>query len=123
MTVSSSTKFEIPRFNGSNYPAWKLKMHVLIKDRCVVALKGKENKPKGMTNKVFIEKDKLAIANIYLALDEVVLFNMSKKITTKGLWDSCKIYMKENQCRHYNTACLLRHPYHVSHVSWPTWKG
>ena len=118
MTVSSSTKFEIPRFNGSNYLAWKLKIHgILTKDRCTVALTGKENKPEGMTNKVFVEKDKLAIANIYLALDEVVLFNMSEKITTKGLWDSCKINMKENQCRHYNNACLLCHPYHIGHVS------
>ena len=86
--TSSSTKFEIPRFNSSNYPAWKLKMHTtLIKDGCAVALKGKKNKPGGMRNKVFADKDELAMANTYLALNEVVLFNVSKETMTKGLWD------------------------------------
>ena len=83
MTALSSTKFEIPRFNGSNYPAWKLKMHaVLINDGCVVALKDKENKLEEMTDKAFIKKDELVMANIYLALDKVVLFNVSEENTT-----------------------------------------
>ena len=59
----------MPRFNGSNYPTWKLKMSaILIKNGCVVALKGKENMPKGMIDKVFAEKDELAIAIIYVTL-------------------------------------------------------
>ena len=56
--VSSSTKFEIPRFNSSDYHAWKLKMHaILINDGCAVTLKGKENKSERMIDKVFTEKD------------------------------------------------------------------
>ena len=48
---------ESPRFNGSNYPAWKLKMHaILIKDGCVFALKGKENKSEGITDKCLLRK-------------------------------------------------------------------
>ena len=39
-----------------------------MKDECAIALKGKENIPK-----VFAQKDELAMASIYLALDEVVL--------------------------------------------------
>ena len=61
-------------------------MHtILIKDGCAIALKGKENKPEVMTDKVFAEKDYLVIENMYLVLDELVLFNVFKKITTKGL--------------------------------------
>ena len=40
-----------------------------------------------MIDKVFIEKDELAMQNIYLALHDVVLFNVSKETTTKGLWN------------------------------------
>ena len=58
MMASSSTKFEIPRFNGSDYHAWKLKMCViLINDGCAVSLKGKENKSEGMIDIMFTEKD------------------------------------------------------------------
>ena len=76
----------MPRFNGSNYLVWKLKMcAILIKDGCVVTLKGKENKPERMKNKVFAKKGELTMANIYFALDEIVLFNVPEKITAKGL--------------------------------------
>ena len=88
MTASSSTKFEILRFNGFNYPAWKLKMHaIFIKDECAIALTGKENKPEGMTDKVFDKKDELAMTIIYLALDKVILFNVFEETIAKGLCD------------------------------------
>ena len=100
MTGSSSTKFETPRFSGSNYPACKLKMSaILVEDGYVVALKDKINKPEWMIDKVFAEKDELAMMNIYLALDEVVLFTCQRKLRLKIYGTSCKIYMKENQCR------------------------
>ena len=48
----------MPKFNGSNYPTWKLKIRtILIKDGCAVALKGKENKLKEMKNEMFAKKD------------------------------------------------------------------
>ncbi|PON87731.1 hypothetical protein TorRG33x02_164260 [Trema orientale] len=85
MTASSSTKFDMPRFNDSNHLAWKLKMHaILIKDGYAVALKGKENNPKEIKDQVF--DDELAMPNIYLALDEVVLFNVSEETKAKCLW-------------------------------------
>ncbi|GKV52302.1 hypothetical protein SLEP1_g58891 [Rubroshorea leprosula] len=71
------TKFEIPRFDGSNFALWKLKMHaVLVKDGCAVALLPREEKPEGMTDKQFFEKDEMALANLQLALDDNVLFNV-----------------------------------------------
>ena len=60
---------------------------ILVKDGCLVALNGKEKKPAEMKDEIFAEKDELAMANIYLALDEVVLFNVSEETTEKGLWD------------------------------------
>ena len=62
-------------------------------------MKGKENKPEEMIDKVFTEKDKLTMSNIYLTLDKVVLFNCRRKLRLKVYGTSCKIYMKENQRR------------------------
>ncbi|KAK6256141.1 hypothetical protein SCA6_017446 [Theobroma cacao] len=74
MVGKSGTKFEIPRFDGTNFALWKLKMHVvLVKDGCVVALLTKEDKPEDMTDKQFIEKDKMALANLQLDLEDNVL--------------------------------------------------
>lgn len=53
------------------YSLWKLKMNVvLVKNGCAIAIECKENKPKGMFDDDFNEKDKLAMANLLLALDE-----------------------------------------------------
>ena len=93
MTALSSTKFEISRFNASNYPTLKLKtLAILIKDGCAVALKDKENKSEGMIDKVFVEKDELTMANIYLTLNEVILLNVSEETTAKCLWEKLQIY-------------------------------
>lgn len=87
MTNQSSTLFDVTKFNNSNYPIWKLKIHViLIKDSCAITIKGKDKKDKDLTNAQFDEKDKMTIANIFLALDDSVLFNVSNQITTKSLW-------------------------------------
>ncbi|KAI6692419.1 hypothetical protein NL676_020129 [Syzygium grande] len=80
MAASTSTKFEVPKFNGSNYPLWKLKMQaVLVKDGCAVALAGKDEKPTEMKDEDFAQKDQMAMADLLLALDDSVLFNVSKK--------------------------------------------
>ena len=60
---------------------------ILVKDGCLVALNGKEKKPAGIKDEIFAENDELAIACIYLALNKVVLFNVSEETTAKGLWD------------------------------------
>ena len=60
---------------------------ILVKDGCLVALNGKEKKPAVIKDEIFAENDELGIACIYLALNEVVLFNVSEETTAKGLWD------------------------------------
>lgn len=47
----TTTKFDVLKFNGINYALWKLKMNVaLVKDDYAIAISGKENEPKWMTN-------------------------------------------------------------------------
>ncbi|KAK6267017.1 hypothetical protein QUC31_017854 [Theobroma cacao] len=91
MVGKSGKKFEIPHFDGTNFALWKLKMHaVLVKDGCVVALLTKEDKPEDMTDKQFIEKDEMALANLQLDLEDNVLFNVEIETFAKGLWDKFK---------------------------------
>ncbi|MQL86063.1 hypothetical protein Taro_018594 [Colocasia esculenta] len=46
MAGKSTTRFEVPCFNGTDFALWKMKMQaVLVKDGCAFALKEKENKP------------------------------------------------------------------------------
>ena len=79
-------KYEIPRFDGSNFTLLKMKMRmVLIKDSCEVALQEKECKPQKMTDRQFEEKDRLTVANLYLTLDDSVLFKIEVETTVKGV--------------------------------------
>ncbi|KAI6682021.1 hypothetical protein NL676_035902 [Syzygium grande] len=91
MAASTSTKFEVPKFNGSNYPLWKLNMQaMLVKDGCVVALSCKDEKPTEMKDEEFAQKDQMAMADLLPALDDSVLFNVSEETTAKGLWEKLK---------------------------------
>lgn len=60
-----------------------MKIHViLVKDGCTIALKGKDQKPEGITHTQFAEKDEIAKTDILLALDDKVLFNVQTVDTT-----------------------------------------
>lgn len=49
--ISRSKTFEIFKFNGKDFVVCKMKICViLIKDGCVIYLKGRQAKPKGITN-------------------------------------------------------------------------
>ena len=58
---------------------------VLVKDGCTVALLDKEDKLEEMRDKQFIEKDEMVLANLFLALEDTVLFNVETKTTAKRL--------------------------------------
>lgn len=49
---------------------------VLVKDDYLITLKGKSLKPIGMIDAQFDEKNEIAKADILLALDNKVLFNV-----------------------------------------------
>lgn len=67
----------------------------LVKDGCAIALKEYKAKPKEICDEKFKERDQLAMADIYLALDKVVLFIVSECITTKGLQDKLETIYEE----------------------------
>lgn len=69
---------------------WKVKIHViLLKDECAIALKGNGQKPHRITNTQFVEKDDIAKADIVLALNDKLLFNVQTMDTTnKEFWES-----------------------------------
>ena len=69
-------------------------MHVvLVKDGCAIAISNKRLEE--MTEKQFAEKDELALANLLLTLDDLVLFNVESEIIVKGLWDKLKNIYEE----------------------------
>lgn len=77
MVGKGTTKVEIWKFDGKNFTMWKVKMYlVLVKDDYLITLKGKSLKPIGMIDAQFDEKNEIAKADILLALDNKVLFNV-----------------------------------------------
>jgi hypothetical protein len=67
-----AAKYEIERFNGSNFSLWKIRIKTILrKDNCLAAI---GDRPAKITNNAkWNEMDGNAIANIHLALaDEVI---------------------------------------------------
>ena len=87
-----AAKFDIEKFNGSNFSLWKMKIKaVLRKDNCLAAIDGR---PDDITdNKKWEEIDGNAIANLHLALADEVLSSISEKKSAKEIWDTLtKLY-------------------------------
>lgn len=63
---------------------------ILVNNGCAIAIEGKANKAKDMTNAQLDKKDKMAITNILLVLDDSVLFNVSDQTTVEGLLEKIK---------------------------------
>ena len=80
----TTTKYEISKFDGSNFIFWKMKMQtILLKDGCKITLQEKECKSQEMTDGQYEEKDKLAMMNLYLILDDSILFNIEVETIAK----------------------------------------
>jgi len=67
-----AAKYEIERFNGSNFSLWKIRIKTILrKDNCLAAI---GDRPAKITNNAkWNEMDGNAIANIHLALDDEVI--------------------------------------------------
>lgn len=79
-----TTKFEILKFSGKNFAIWKVKIHeILVKDGCAIALKGKNLNLAGMTDLHFVVKDEIAQADLLLAWEDKVSFNMQTANTIR----------------------------------------
>ncbi|PKI61542.1 hypothetical protein CRG98_018038 [Punica granatum] len=59
-------------------------------DRYAVVLLGEEKKPNKLSDEKFVEKDEMMLADLLLALEDSVLFNVKSETTAKGLWDKLR---------------------------------
>uniref|UniRef100_A0A2N9GLP2 Gag-Pol polyprotein n=1 Tax=Fagus sylvatica TaxID=28930 RepID=A0A2N9GLP2_FAGSY len=87
-----ATKYEIEKFNGSNFSLWKMRIKaVLRKDNCLAAI---GDRPDEITDDgKWNEMDGNAIANLHLALADGVLSSVAEKKTAKEIWDTLtKLY-------------------------------
>ena len=87
-----AAKFEIEKFNGSNFALWKLKMKAILrKDGCLAAIRAR---PATYTDDdKWNEMDGNAMANLHLALADGVLSSIEEKKTAKEIWDHlAKLY-------------------------------
>ncbi|KAF2291302.1 hypothetical protein GH714_022364 [Hevea brasiliensis] len=95
-----AAKYEIEKFNGSNFSLWKLKMRAILrKDNCLAAI---EDRPTGITDDRWKEMDDNAIANLHLAMADTVLSSVAerrqqKKFGTRSP-DSLEYHIAENEC-------------------------
>jgi len=79
-----AAKYEIERFNGSNFSLWKMRIKAILrKDNCLAAI---GDRPAEITdNAKWNEMDGNAIANIHLALADEVLSSVAEKKTAKKI--------------------------------------
>ena len=87
-----AAKYEIKRFNGSNFSLWKMRIKTILrKDNCLAAIR---YRPAQITdNAKWNEMDGNAIANIHLALADKVLSSVVEKKTAKEIQETLtKLY-------------------------------
>ncbi|GLJ17022.1 hypothetical protein SUGI_0294540 [Cryptomeria japonica] len=88
MVGSSVTRFEVHKFNGSNFALWKLKIQaLLVKDGCDKALKGVASKPTNMSTSEWNTMDSMARETIQLSLVDSVFFKVAEEKSTHDLWN------------------------------------
>ena len=82
-----TTKFDVEKFNGTNFSLWKMKVKAILrKDNCLAAI---GDRPAEITDDgKWQEMDSNAIANLHLALADGVLSSVAEKKTAKEIWDT-----------------------------------
>lgn len=76
-------RYEIEKFNGSNFSLWKLEMKtILMNDNCLAAISERSAK---MKDDKWNEIDENAIANLHLALADRILSAIEEKKTAKEI--------------------------------------
>lgn len=78
-----TAKYEIEKFNESNFSLWKVKIKAILrKDNCLAAI---EDKTEGISDKKWNEMDNNVVANLHLALADSVLSSVAEKKTAKEI--------------------------------------
>jgi hypothetical protein len=87
-----AAKYEIERFNGSNFSLWKMRINAILrKDNCLAII---GDGPAEITdNAKWNEMDGNAITNIHIALADEVLSSVAEKKIAEEIWDTLtKLY-------------------------------
>ena len=89
-------KFRVEKFNGQNFPLWKMQMEdYLYQKYLYLPLSGKTKNPMSMTDEKWDILDRKALGKIWLCLMVSLAFNILKETTKKGLIKALeKLYEK-----------------------------
>jgi hypothetical protein len=87
-----AAKYEIERFNGSNFSLWKMRINAILrKDNCLAIIG--DGPAKITDNAKWNEMDGNAITNIHIALADEVLSSVAEKKIAEEIWDTLtKLY-------------------------------
>ena len=84
--MAENGKFRVEKFNGQNFPLWKIQMeYYLYQKYLYLPLSGKKKKPAAMTDTEWNILDRKALRIVWLCLAASFAFNISKETTTEGL--------------------------------------
>ena len=108
-------KFRVEKFNGQNFPLWKMQMEdSLYQKDLYLPLSRKKKKPGAMTDTEWNILDRKALRTIRLCLAASVAFNISKEKTTKGLIQTLeKLYEKPSAS---NKASLMKRLFNMKRI-------
>ena len=82
--MAEDLKLRVEKFNGQNYPLWKMKMEdYLYQKDLYLPLAGKDTNPVAMKDEEWNLLDRKSLGTIRLCLAASVAFNISKEKTTK----------------------------------------
>ena len=83
-----TAKYEIEKFNGSNFSPCKMKMRAILrKNMCLEAI---GERPKEITD---------VVADLHLAISDGILSSMNEKMTAAEIWERLtKLYEAKSQC-------------------------
>ena len=89
-------KFRVEKFNGQNFLLWKMYMEdYLYQKYLYLPLSGKTRNPTAMTDIEWEIIDIKALGIVWLCIEALVAFNISKETTTEGLIKAlAKLYEK-----------------------------
>ena len=81
--MAEDGKFRVEKFNGQNFPLWKMHMEdYLYQKDLYLPLSGKTKKPTTMKNAEWEILDRKALRTVRLCLVVSVAFNISKETIT-----------------------------------------
>ena len=94
--MAEDGKFRVEKFNGQNFPLWKMQMEdYLYQKDLYLPLSRKTKKSVAMTDAEWNILDRKALGTVRLCLAASVAFNISKETTIEGLLKAlAKLYEK-----------------------------